>query len=574
MTSPGWYPDPQLPGQQQFFDGERWTGERRATDQYYPPQVPAPYYPPSQYQPAPPPYQGAPTPPPYQGAATTPPYQSGPTQPGPTQAGPTQPGPTPPGPYQPASAPSRHRSRKPWIIALVVVLVAGLATGGWFLFKPKSKSPAFTLNGSEIATPAVPLDNAAASLTKLVAQRHGAQSPNTRCYYAHPSVPPAGTKKSDVQSSAWCGPVVFVDGSPAKEYLPFALTSQPGPGKQVTLSAAAKPSAAQPTAIPGGITLARPDGQLPPSGPGGVAVPKPPATSATALLAVPLSQALPAAPSTAVIGAPAGGVRVTNLGPITRYGTGDAARSAPAGYRLIAFRLAAGYDSAGFTADLSRSAQVSINNAASRALPTAASGASYVLAAPTSAHSVDLVLQDGGIRQTISLLTGRPGAGNITVLARAHRSVTVNKTAPVSLSYSPAVVFGDGTSGSSETISLTAHTARLDYSLPQFSAKASKPSDALLYIKMNYTDPHASGGPFGLPPGVLSFTPTGGKAVPARDLDSSSSFFYNVYEVPGNLTSGVVTVSGSFNEKYNDATGSYKVTVSKPVQIPITFPAH
>ena len=29
MTMPGWYPDPQDPSWLQYFDGQRWTGDRQ-----------------------------------------------------------------------------------------------------------------------------------------------------------------------------------------------------------------------------------------------------------------------------------------------------------------------------------------------------------------------------------------------------------------------------------------------------------------------------------------------------------------------------------------------------------------
>ncbi len=80
----------------------------------------------------------------------------------------------------------------------------------------------------------------------------------------------------------------------------------------------------------------------------------------------------------------------------------------------------------------------------------------YVVAVPTTATAVDLELHDGGLNQSISLLDGKPAATNITVLARTDRFAAKNSTTyTATYSYSPEVLFPDGTPGTSAATQIT-----------------------------------------------------------------------------------------------------------------------
>ena len=52
-----------------------------------------------------------------------------------------------------------------------------------------------------------------------------------------------------------------------------------------------------------------------------------------------------------------------------------------------------------------------------------------VVGVPTSAKTVDLVTSADGVDQSLSLLDGKPGAGNIAVLARPNRFGTITPPA-------------------------------------------------------------------------------------------------------------------------------------------------
>lgn len=550
MASPGWYRDPQDPSWHQYYDGHRWTGDRRLVNAPFPPPAPLPSYEPQAYQP-----------------------QAYPPRPQPSY----QPQPQPWEQQTSAPAwgqqPSRRRNRVPLIVGLVAVVAAGLSVGSYFLFRGSS-SPTFTFGGKAIESPDTPLQQAAADMRSLVASRHGAQSKDTRCYYAQRAEPTEGTPKSDIDDSIWCGPVLFVDGDPGKQYLRFPFNSQSAGGGNVTLTPSGQPVSDDPEALPSEFTLTRPDNAAPPSGAAGLTVPAPPPAADNTLIATDVgTQTVPAAPPGAVIGSINGGVTVTKLGTVTRYGTGDAARSAPSGSKLIAFRLSGATGDEGVPADLSSDAGVSINAGAPRKLPNADSDQFLVVAVPSSARSVDLVLNDGGYKQTLSLLSGKPGVGNIKVLARSHRHSDVRKSGSVRFTFSETVGFPDGSSGSSQTGTYTVDGAMLAFSLPSKHVKASSPSKALLYVEIGYTVPQSPGHNFGFPPETMTFTAAGGAPIKARNVATSADTVYDIFEVPANLTSGTLHISGSFTAKFVNSSSTYATTVATPITVPVTFPA-
>src|SRR5439155_16802803 len=131
---------------------------------------------------------------------------------------------------------------------------------------------------------------------------------------------------------------------------------------------------------------------------------------------------------------------------------------------------------------------ISVDGHPGRKLPELVPGQPYVAAVPNSARTVDLVL-NGGTKQTVSLLTGKPGANNIKLYARSHREQAINKSGPVTLNYSQEVILGGGHPGSSESGRYSASIARLSYTIPDKHAKAKGPGQALLYVDVGYTLP-------------------------------------------------------------------------------------
>ncbi|HEY3630110.1 MAG TPA: DUF2510 domain-containing protein [Jatrophihabitantaceae bacterium] len=597
MASPGWYPDPNDLGYQQFYDGHQWTGQRRpagAEDSPAPPSEPtAPQASAAPQAPAAGP--GPETDQTQQNPhGPVPPFQPVPTAQLPPAGGPGQPwvpqqpswqqqpapppGPQqwqqPPGPQwqqQPwaGGPPPQRRSRVPLIIALVVVVVAGLAVGGFFLFKGKSSPAAFTFDGKAIDQPDQPLSKAASTVDSLVASRHGAKSKDTRCYFAVPEKPADKAKASDIDHSAWCGPVLFVDGAADKQYLRFSLNSQDADGGKVQLTPSAQPASNDPEALPAGLNLKRPDKASAPGGNGGLSVPAPPPAAKDSIVTADVgSQPIPAAPAGAAMGTGNGGAAVTKLGPVKRYGTGDTARSAPDGQKLIAFTLAGTEDDAGVPSLASGSLSISVDGHTGHKLPEAVPGQPYVAAVPNSARKVDLVLT-GSARQTVSLLNGKPGAGNIKLYARSHREQLLSKSGTITFRYSAEIVLPGGGGGTSQTGTWSVNLARLSYTIPARHAKASGPGQALLYVDMGYT--LAGQTDLGFDPSIATFTTNSGHRVRARNIAGVAGKIYNVFDVPADLTSGTLHIAGSYTRKFANANQTYTTTVT-PITVAITIP--
>lgn len=602
MTMPGWYPDPNDPAWLNYFDGQRWTGDRQQAT------TPMPAQPPVQR-----PAQASadlsdltmPRPASGHAAGSALPW-SQPTQqpsryegqvpfpPGPNQAPPTgqmpQPGQVPPSAQPPLGrspapwaaqqdqwvgqqtgwAPQaaewtpqpgewgprgrRSRRRLPLILTLSLVLVAGLLTGGWFLLH-KSKTPQFTFAGKRINQPDTTLSQAEKALNVIVAQRHGAKDADTRCYFATPSAPPKGTRKTDVDTAVRCGPVLFVDGDPHRTYLSFALTSAASEHGSVSAAAASAPISADPSALPDSLTLSRPDGKTPPND-GGLQVPPPPPAANGALVAAFLTgQSLPDAPRDALMASLRGGVKLTKVGVVKRYGSGDNARSAPAGQRLVAFTYTSVAGQIGNVSPTRSETGLSVNGHGSRRLPSPAKGQVIVAAVPTGARA-DLVLYLDHIRQTISLPDGKPGPTNLAVLRRSHIDARLSVNKPMTIRFTQG--------GASANLSgrVTATHALIGYWTDDAKHHASSGSKALLWMDFRFRVPNQTD-QTGVDAPLLTIRPSGGAPIRAKDLDRSDKVFA-VFEVPATFTRGTVTISGK-------EPGSTSITVVTPVKFTVSI---
>ncbi|MDQ2749871.1 MAG: DUF2510 domain-containing protein [Actinomycetota bacterium] len=574
MYPAGWFTDPQDLTMLRYYDGQAWTEHQRPGAAPTAPAQPAPsLWPPEQTAPLPSVEPAQPG----HAAWGLPEQVAQPVQP----VVPTWP-PTPAaGAWQQPGGgghpphyrlPARNSRRRPLIIGLVAILVAGLLAGGYFAFL-KDDAPKITYQGAKIKDASGVLTSAEHSLDGIVDKRHGAKADDTRCYYAIPKAQPAGAKKTDIDTNLRCGPVLFVDGDPAGQYLKFPVTRSGG-AKPVSLTAATTPLTDVPVSADD-VTLQRPDGKKAPSGAGGLKVPAPPAAAADAIVAADIgSEPVPAAPKGAVMGSWSGGVHVTNLGPVIRYGKGDDARSAPPGQKLIAFAGTGAEGNDLRSTDLTSSAIVVVDGASPLAVPAAASGQYVVVAVPTGAKVVDLVLRDNGLNQTLSLLDGKPGSGNVTVLARQNRETAKAATAKVVFTFSPGVVFADNSTGTTENATVTLRLADLSYRNTDQAkpVTATRPDAAIMHVSVNYVSAHDKG-TFGFPAGLLTFTPAGGKPVHARNISTTAGRIYNVFEVPGNVTTGTLTISGAVHETFQGSPGSYLFGIRAPVKIPIAIPA-
>ena len=600
MTMPGWYPDPHDPVWLRYFDGQQWTNDRQPAVQGPPAEQPAaeprqdadltmprpasgagsapvpPSYPPAQQptaylpggEPYAPPGQWAPQPaqqpaePPAQWPQqpTTQPTQwlqqpaEWNAQPDRWTAPPAAEWTPPPG-GQWAPTPPRRRRRLPLVLVLSVVLVAGLLTGGWFLLR-KDKAPDFTFNGKAVNQPDVTLSQAEKALDVIVAQRHGAKSPDTRCYFGLAANPPKGAKKTDVDTAARCGPVLFIDGDAHRTYLSFPLTSTPSTHGSVSLAAAAAPISQDPSTVPADVSLRRPDDAKPPAT-GGLKVPEPPpATKNTLVAAFLTGQGVPAAPHDALMASLRGGIKLTKLGIVKRYGSGDNARTAPSGQRLVAFTYTSVPGQIGSVSPTHSQIGISLNGGGSRRLPSPGTGQVIVAAIPVHGRA-DVVLFVDNIRQTISLPEGKPGPSNLAVLRRSRIDAPLSVNKPMTIRFTQA--------GGSANLSgrVTATHALIGYWTDDGRHHASKGSKALLWMDFRFRIPNETS-QTGVDAPLLTIKPAGGTAIRAKDLDPSDKVFA-VFEVPATFTRGTVTIRGT-------EPGATAITVVTPIQFTVSMP--
>jgi hypothetical protein len=585
MPGPGWYPDPQDSASVRWFDGENWSEYRQAADVRTGPAIDAaatsaadptatigpaagpggaafgydPYAATASYGPVADTAPGAP------GGVSTEVRADTAPAPAPATAGPA------PAATRSHAAAGRAKldRRVVLIVAIVAVVVIGLVVGAIMLFTGGQKS--FTYQGKPVKNANATLKQAETNLNHVVANRNGIAGGSARCYFAVPTHPVAGAKSSDVQSNLSCGPVLFIDGDPSREYLSFALTSNAA-GGSVTLTPAAQPTSPNPGAEPANVTLERPDGAKPPAGNGGLTSPTPPAAAAGSLNVGTVTQPSGTKPVKAIIGSYSGGITITEIGRVSRFGTGDSAHSAPANQHLYAFELGPAAGNSGTVKDLSGDTTITIDSGKARGLPTPASGQAIIAAVPDSAKSVVLTLTDSGLKQSFSLLTEKPDPNNIQVLARGNRSISPNQTMAATYNYSTKVVFADHQTGQTQTATIKLATATLAYRDDTNNFTASGTDKALLIPDVVYTGSH-DGGPYGVDTSLLTFTPAGQAAIPAKNISSDPTKIRNVFEVPADVTSGTITVGGTANETFSGSASTYTVSVATPVSFQIDFPA-
>jgi uncharacterized protein DUF2510 len=508
MAEAGWYPDPQDANAQRYYDGQSWTEHQRRVAEFAPP-----------------------------------------------------PPPPPPGvQFAPYPTPAGRARNRPLIIGLVVVVVAGLLTGGYFLFL-RDDAPKLTYGGSKIANASDVLARAEKNVAVVVNRRHGVKSADTRCYFAVPRKPASGAKKTDVDSSLRCGPVLFVDGDATKAYLSFPLT-RTGSGKTAKLSVAGTPRNPDPDAPPADADLKRPDGDDPPSSSGHLSVPKPPPAAKDLLATGDLGRvAAPPQRDNAQMISLNTGVRLVAAGPVARYGRGDDARSAPPGEQLIAFQVD---DVPGESHNFSSTGKLTVlvSGASPRPVPSTADSDSYVVLAVPSGATASLQLNDAGYPQSLSLPQGEAGPKNLTVLARRHRVAAVSTTRSI------PVTFSNGANSVNATFHATAGVAELSFWVPSHeSSRPTRTTDAMLTMRLTYTDSLNPGSSFGFEPQLLKLKLPDGRIVSARNVASSANKVFNVFQVPATFTTGKIVIGGSVR------TGEVTLKIQTPASIPLRFSA-
>jgi hypothetical protein len=534
VGAPGWYPDPGDTAFLRYFDGGRWTDERVRTEHLSgnrPEREPAAAYAPARNQPT----------------SSVAHLDPSPTN---VYAPPTREDDWLP-PTRHASGRTRRRRRPALIVAGAAVLAGGLIAG-WFVLH-KSSSSSITYGGKKVDDPAGTLRRAEESLDALVVSRNGVKSADTRCYFAIPAQPPKDAKKSDVDGALRCGPVLFVDGNPARTYLSFTLTGTAAGKGAVTLMPAAQPVSDQPGPAPVGLTFRRPDGLTPPLA-AGLAVPAPPPARADTLVAADLgSQALRPAPRNALMVSLRGGVRLTEVGAIDRYGTGDGARSAPPGQRLIAFTYTPVPGQVANIPPPPTELGVSTGTGPVRRLPPVHGTQAVVLAVPAKGQAA-VVLNADGVRQTLALPSGKPGSANLAVLRRNRIDAVLAVNKPITINFARP----DNVMSLAGRVTVT--RALLGYWTDDGTHHASGSGRALLWMDFRFHAPHQSS-ETGIDAPLLRLTPAGGQSITAKDVDPGKEVFA-VFDVPATFTRGTVTITGTER-------GNPTITVMTPVGIPV-----
>jgi hypothetical protein len=390
--------------------------------------------------------------------------------------------------------------------------------------------------------------------------RHGVKAADARCYYSTTEAAAVADPHSDlpvaIGDRMYCGPVLFVDGDPSRPFLVFNLVAVPGQTpatmQLAVNSADGDPDGADPRPV---IGLVRPDGKLPPAR-DQLRLPRPPAAvgdvlTTTSTLRAPLTPAPPAARMVGLLS----GVRLVEYGYVGSYGWGDRTRTAPPGYRLLAFAVD---PLAGEFGDQNPDLSVRIDGVERG--PLTSTSDYLVTAVPNRARSVDLVLTDSGLKQSISLLTGAPADGNPAVTVRAHLGQQLLVAKPVRVRLKTA-----GGTGQLDGM-LTVRTLSLTYWAADGS-HCSGPDRALLHVVATVKldgDRQA----YGAEAGLISVTlPEAGRltaknaaADPTRQID-------DVIEVPASITSGTLSYSGMLR------TSKGTITVLTPVTVPFAIPA-
>jgi hypothetical protein len=303
-----------------------------------------------------------------------------------------------------------------------------------------------------------------------------------------------------------------------------------------------------------------------------------------------ISSALSAAPTGATLIARTAGVRLLAHGFIDHYGVGASARSAPPGRRLLAFTLE---PRPGESMDAPRTepvlsiridgvergplviskdylvaaipAGISSSSAGSSSAGSSGSGSSG-----DGPDGVDLVLTEDGVRQSMSLLTGRPNGDRLLVCTRQHRwvgSATPDKGTPEDnpRDVTMKVTRADGTSGMTSG-TITVESASLSYWAQNLSHPPDRRS-AFLHVSANVKLAGDKVG-YGAEAALLHLRLPDGTDVPAVNAAANpGEDIDDVFKVPATFTTGTISYAGSISS------GLGSQSVVSPVTLPVSIPA-
>ncbi|WP_107764280.1 hypothetical protein [Nocardioides terrigena] len=295
-----------------------------------------------------------------------------------------------------------------------------------------------------------------------------------------------------------------------------------------------------------------------------------PAAEGTEIGAAPTGVTVAPAAGRFVMAGRSGGVRLAGLDEVDEIGRGGDVRSPPDGGRLVAFRLddaACGVPPCTPWSDLGLKVAVGSDL---RRLPQG--DGPFVVAVPAGVEDVDLLMRGDGFTQTLSLLDGTPGKGNIKVLARQGRAVRVGSEFTVMEETSIPLAYNEG------NVSSLPREVVVERAELKFFVGGLRPSGvdrAFLAVRTSYTIPYSV--PGGPPPGTprafelaeVRFVAQGGTSYPARDLDQGPGRSIG-FEVPADLRRGTLRIGGSYGLTAGDGVTPFTVTVGER-SVPIRF---
>jgi hypothetical protein len=440
------------------------------------------------------------------------------------------PAPTGPATWVPPLVQRKRRLRGPYLVggALVVVLLIG---AGLFLFR----GDPLTLGGRYVTEPEAVLADADEVLAAYVEDRHGVAAEDSGCWFEL-----TDADGDEVRDSLACGPVLFVDGDADRSWLSFPVTTE-ADGGDVRLTVATLPTDPEPQQRPDPDLLRRPGGGSPPEGAGGLEVPPPPRAEAGWSATGPfpdVSYAEPATPSR--LSGPAAAVTITGLAEPERVGTGDDARRPADGERFLAVRYAIDQGEGLSTTPPALSYQVSGVDPVPVAPALLGPGnvVEAVISVPEDAETADLVVEDAGVLQRLSLLTGAPDPGNLQVLARTNRRVDLNAAQQLT-----GTLGAPGRVSAPFPFTITVNRGTLQWFAGADGAeRPADPARALLVLDagMALPDTPASG----VPVKYLSLTLPDGTVVRAIDLSDDPVLVLPAFDVPAGFTDGVIGFAG------------------------------
>ncbi|QNG36318.1 hypothetical protein F1C76_06710 [Geodermatophilaceae bacterium NBWT11] len=451
--------------------------------------------------------------------------------------------------------PATRSSRKPLVIGGAVLLVALLVAGGLFFFL---RGGDFTYAGRTVTEPEKVLTDGESAIDAYVSSRNGASSDDTACFYRY-----LDADTTDVQDDLVCGPVLFVDGDTEAQYLQLPVTPSAGSG-DVTLEVAAEPSDPEPQPIGDRELLSRPDGSSPPDGAGGLEVPEPQRAEPGYTAEGPFDDVTLEAPSgPAVLAGPAARVTVTEVGETDRVGTGDDARRPAEGevFRVFGYQLDSGIGLSNTAPSLAYRVDGGDEVPVDSALVSPGASIEGLLSVPEGA-TLDLVVTDGDVVQTLSLVDGTPGPDNLQVLVREN-----TEAAPVPAQQIPGVISAPGRVTTPFTFTVTVQSAELSYYAgTNVTALPSGPDRAFLVLDTDLVADGLSGGEG--PAEYFTLTLPDGTVVPSQDLVPDPSLVGTAFDVPADFTEGTLTFGGVFTYPDTATVDFQPNTLSFAVSVP------